>query len=436
MNEKLSRIIFDSIRDGVFTVDKNCIITSFNRSAEEITGFSAGEAVGKHCYDIFRTEVCHKQCALKDTLKKHVPVDNIRVTIITKEGCEIPINVTTTILRDDKGNNLGAVEFFHDVSEVEHLRKRLAQENVLEEIVSVNPDMNKILQLLPDIADSECNVLVQGPSGSGKELIAQAIHNLSPRKYGPYVKINCAALPETLLESELFGYEKGAFTDAKRDKPGMFCLANGGTLLLDEISEMSVALQVKLLRVLNNGEFQPLGSTRTLHSDARIIAATNSDLRQLTRENSFREDLYFRINVVTIEVPPLCDRREDIPLLAIHFIAKLKRNIHKQVSSISPEVLHLLRHYAFPGNVRELENAIEHAMVMCHGDILLPEHLPSHIVQEGGQTNGVVPDKKSEKEVIREALQRHRGNRSRVAEELSIHRSTLWRKIRMYQLEK
>ena len=219
MEGKLSRLIFNSISDGVFTVDRNCVITLFNKAAERITGFSRAEAVGKHCFDIFRTEVCHRQCALKDTLKSYAPVRDARVTIITRNGQELPIQVTTTILKDDEGNRIGAVEFFRDISEIEHLRASLEQKRALEDIVSVNPQMQKLIGLLPDIAVSNCNVLIQGPSGCGKEVFAQVIHNLSPRRYGPYVRINCAALPATLLESELFGYEKGAFTDAKVDNP-------------------------------------------------------------------------------------------------------------------------------------------------------------------------------------------------------------------------
>jgi len=294
MCEKLSELIFNSINDGVFTVDEKCRITSFNRAAERITGFKVAEAVGKHCFEVFRTEICHRQCALKDTLSRHDPVENARVTIITRDGREIPISVTTTILTDDNGAAVGAVEFFRDISEVEHLRDKLEQRQALKEIVSVSSAMQKIISILPDIAESECNVLILGPSGSGKELFAQVIHNLSPRRYGPHIKINCAALPATLLESELFGYTKGAFTDAKRDKPGQFSLANDGTLLLDEISEMEVALQVKLLRVLNNGEYRPLGSAKTMHTNARIIAATNSSPVELIAEGRFREDLYYR----------------------------------------------------------------------------------------------------------------------------------------------
>mgnify|MGYP000862300399 FL=1 len=241
----LSEIIFDSISDGVFTVDVNCKITAFNKAAEKITGFKNSEAVGKHCFDIFRTEICHKRCALKDTLKNEEPIENVRVTIISREGCEIPISVTTTLLRDNDSKVIGAVEFFRDISEIENLRKHIEQNRVLREIVSINPKMKQIIGLLPNIAQSNCNVLIQGPSGAGKELFAKVIHNLSPRKYGPYITINCAALPATLLESELFGYEKGAFTDAKKEKPGMFCIADNGTMLLDEIGEMDITLQVK-----------------------------------------------------------------------------------------------------------------------------------------------------------------------------------------------
>ena len=434
-SKDLSELIFQSISDGVFTVDQNCIITSFNRAAEEITGFEAAQAVGRPCFEVFRTEVCHKRCALKDTLKNHGPVENVRVTIITREGHELPISVTTTLLKDGNGNTIGAVEFFRDRSEIEDLQRRLGERKALSDIVSVNRQMQQLVQLLPDVADSECNVLIEGPSGSGKELIAQVIHNLSPRKYGSYIKLNCAALPATLLESELFGYVKGAFTDAKRDKPGQFCLAKGGTLLLDEIGEMDVSLQVKLLRVLNNGEYQPLGSTEAMQTDARIIAATNADLQQRIEEARFREDLYFRINVVTLQIPPLRKRPEDIPLLADHFLKTFRRKTRRSIEQISPEAIALLRKHSFAGNVRELENAIEHAFVMCHDRAIQPEHLPLSITRASGAVNGVTPRKVNEKEVIAEALRRNKGNRTRTARELGLHRSTLWRKMQVYRLD-
>lgn len=435
MLEEISAIIFNSISDGVFTVDNNCIITSFNHSAERITGFTAEQAVGKHCFDIFRTEICHKQCAMKDTLKTESSVEDARVTIISKDGHEVPIQVTTTLLRDEEDNIVGAVEFFRDVIEIEHLRKSLDRKNALSDIVSVTPRMQELISLLPDVAESECSVLIQGPSGSGKELIAQVIHNMSPRRYGPYVKINCAALPAQLLESELFGYEKGAFTDAKRDKPGQFSLANAGTLLLDEISEMDVSLQVKLLRVLNNGEYRPLGSAKTLHTNARIIAATNADLQELIARGIFREDLYYRINVVSLEIPPLRERTADIPLLVDHFMDIFRKKSRKWIQRIAPDALSVMRNYRFLGNVRELENAIEHAFVMCHGQEIQLEHLPSHIVNQAVGSNGISQDKRSEREIILETLKRHNGNRARAATELGVHRSTLWRKVRSYGID-
>lgn len=362
-------------------------------------------------------------------VKTDFPVRNARVTILTRDGRELPIQVTTTILKDEAGNRIGAVEFFRDMSEIENLRKSLEQRRTLADIVSANPAMHKLIDLLPDIAASECNVLIQGPSGCGKELFAQVIHDLSPRRYGPYIRMNCAALPATLLESELFGYVKGAFTDAKNDKPGQFAVAAGGTLLLDEIGEMDVSLQVKLLRVLNNGEYRPLGSTKTLHADARIIASTNADLQQAIANGAFREDLYYRINVVNIAIPPLCERPEDIPLLVEHFLAVFREKTAKPIERVKPEALALLRRYPLPGNVRELENAIEHAFVMCHDAEIGPEHLPPHF------SSNVLPHNGngcalSEKEMILQVLRRYQGNRSKAAAELSMHRSTLWRKMK------
>ena len=430
MDKEMTKLILNSINEGVFTVDQNCIITSFNKAAERITGFKAIEAVGKHCFDIFRTEVCHRQCALKDTLKSHNPIENTRVTIITRHGKELPISVTTTMLKNDHDELIGAVEFFRDITEIELLQKSLDQKSTLESIISVNPKMQSIISLLPDIADSECNVLIQGPSGSGKELFAQVIHGLSPRRYGPYIKLNCAALPANLLESELFGYEKGAFTDAKRNKPGQFSLANNGTLLLDEIGEMDMALQVKILRVLNNGEYRPLGSTKSFHTNARIIAATNTDLEAAIDNGRFREDLYYRINVVNVDIPPLRQRPEDIPILVNHFIKIFRKKSRKTVERISPEALAVIRQHPLPGNVRELENAIEHAFVMCHGSEIAIEHLPQHIISRSIPVNGHFNRQPNEKDIIMEALRRYNGNKVKTAKELGMHRSTLWRKIK------
>jgi PAS domain S-box-containing protein len=435
----ISTIIFESISDGVFTTDHDCRITSFNRAAEKISGFSRQEAIGKFCFDIFRTDLCQTRCALRNTLQNGKPVNNVRVTIVTRDGRKVPISVSTTVLRDHEKHHLGAVEFFRDLSEIENLQDKVSKLSGAENFVSGNEKMQHLLELLPEIAESECNVLIQGPSGSGKELIAQALHNLSPRRNNSYIRINCAALPETLLESELFGYVRGAFTDAKRDKPGMFHMAQGGTLLLDEIGDMPLTLQVKLLRVLNNGEYQPLGSTRMLKTDARIITSSNQDLKEMVQKGTFREDLYYRINVINIEIPPLHERLEDLPLLIEHFIQKFRAKRKKDIHGVSDGVLKLLRKYDFPGNVRELENAIEHAFVICRGTIIEPMHLPERIV-EAVNSNGSKPGKpqyagSSEESIIREALTRNNGNRTRTADELEMHRSTLWRKMMRYGID-
>ncbi len=432
MNEReIAEIIFNSISDGVFTVDYNCRITSFNQAAERISGFSREEAIGQFCFDIFRTDICQSRCALRHTLANGQAVSNTRVTIITRNGRRVPISVSTTVLHDKGNTPVGAVEFFHDLSAVENLRHQLDQVKQFGKLISGNPQMQKLFSMLPQIAESECNVLIQGPSGCGKELIAEAIHNFSPRKDNRYIRINCAALPENLLESELYGYAKGAFTDAKRDKPGLFLLAQGGTLLLDEIGEMPVALQSKLLRVLNNGEFQPLGSARTLRTDARILSSTNCDLEEEIRRGTFREDLYYRINVINLQVPPLSDRLEDLPILIDHFIQRLRDKRNKAIQGVSDEVLQHLRRYDFPGNVRELENAVEHAFVLCDSDTIEVDHLPERIRRTTENGSKRLPTD-SERTILLEALERHNWNKVRAAHELGINRTTLWRKMKRY----
>lgn len=431
MDEReIAAVIFDSISDGVFTVDDHCRITSFNAAAESISGFTRDEAVGQFCFDIFRTDLCQSRCALRNTLSNGEPARGSRVTIITRDGRRTPISVSTTVLRDKAGTGVGAVEFFRDLSAIENLERRLEETRQLGKLVSANPAMQRIFSLLPQIAESECNVLIQGPSGSGKELVAEAIHSFSPRREKRYIRVNCAALPENLLESELFGYTRGAFTDAKRDKPGLFLLAQGGTLLLDEIGEMPVALQSKLLRVLNNGEFQPLGSTRTLRTDARIISSTNCDLEEQIRRGAFREDLFYRVNVISVQVPSLSERIEDLPLLVEYFIERQQQRGGGAVRMISNRAIQQLRRYDFPGNVRELENAIEHACVLCDDDTIEVEHLPARILNATTATGAPRLPAGSEEAVIVETLDRHQWNKTQAARELGIDRTTLWRKMK------
>jgi len=431
--------ILRSIADGVFTVDKNRRITAFNRAAQRITGFTREEAVGKPCHEIFHASICQSACALEEALKTGNEIIDRPLNIISKEGKVIPISVSASPLRDKNGKVIGGVETFRDLSVLEELKKEIQRGYTFEDIVSKNQDIQKIFNILPDVADSNSSVLIEGPSGSGKELFAKAIHSLSARKDQAYVVVNCGALPDNLLESELFGYVKGAFTDAQRDKQGRFALAEGGTLFLDEIGDLSPLFQVKLLRVLQEHEYEPLGSTKTFKADVRIIAATNRNLAEQVHQGKFRQDLYYRLNVVRLELPPLIRRREDIPLLLDYFIGlfNLKRN--KKISGVTDDVMDFLMRYPFPGNVRELENIIEHAFVLCHENIIGMMHLPPEIIVPSSETKpllteNILPLNAAEKATIEEALKKYAGARGATAHDLGISTVTLWRKMKKLQI--
>jgi PAS domain S-box-containing protein len=434
-------LILESIADGVFTTDAEGRITSFNRAAERITGFSCKEAIGQFCFDIFRASLCQTECGLKKSLRTGKPVTNLRAEILTKDGKEIPISISTSVLRDKRGKLLGAVETFRDHSALEALRKELSKEYSFSDIVSKNHKILDLFQILPDIAESDSTVLIQGPTGSGKELFARAIHNLSRRKGKPYVKVSCAAVPETLLESELFGYVKGAFTDARKDKPGRFALAEGGTLFLDEMGDLPLSLQIKLLRVLQEKEYEPLGATFTTRADVRVITATHRDLYEMVRQGQFREDLYYRLNVVRISLPPLTERREDVPLLVENFISQFNLSKGKEIAGVTDEVMEFLMNYDYPGNVRELQNIIEHAFVLCKGRLIQLNHIPREVLsarlspEREGRRPHRNPLEEAEAALIRQALERHGGSRMRAAQELGYGRVTLWRKMKRLKLQ-
>ena len=433
-----TKAILDSIADGVFTVDKEFNITSFNRAAEKITGMNSQEAIGRKCFNVFHANICQTACVLKETITTGKEFIDVHVNILNLEGNIIPISISTAPLKNDKGKIIGGVETFRDLSAFEALRKEISRQYSVEDIISKNHEIQSIFEILPNIAESDCTVLIQGESGTGKELFARAIHNLSKRRKGPFIAVNCGALPENLLESELFGYKKGAFTDAKKDKPGRFALAEGGTLFLDEVSDLSPLLQSKLLRVLQEKEYEPLGATTTLKADARIIAATNRNLSTMVSQKSFREDLFYRLNIVKIELPPLRKRKEDIPLLVNHFIKKLNLKTGKKIIFVSDHIIRLLMSYDFPGNVRELENIIEHAFVMCQGERLEVEHLPAEFRDSFITASSTKPSsfhdrfQESEENIIKDTLQRNLGSRSATAKELGIHPSTLWRKMKRF----
>ncbi len=436
---QVTEIILESISDGVFTVDHEWHITSFNRAAEVITGIPREKAVGKFCWEILRSNMCERDCALKRTMKRGKSFIDSSTHIITKEGRHIPVVVSTALLKNAKGEVLGGVETFRDMSLVEELRKELEGRFQLGDMVSRNPGMHKIFRILPQVAESDSTVLIQGETGTGKELLAKAIHELSPRRKKPFIAVNCGALPDTLLESELFGYKKGAFTDATRDKPGFLALAEGGTVFLDEIGELSAAFQVRLLRVLQDRTYQPLGATAIVRANVRILTATNADLEDLVKKGRFRQDLFYRVNVIRLYLPPLRERREDIPMLVKHFIGRFNRLRDKSITGISQEALSLLMFHGYPGNIRELENIIEHAFVLCPEKKIavhcLPENLKTSISLPTGHSSMSAAMKSTESQVILDALERNQHNRLAAARDLGIHKSTLFRKIKALGLD-
>jgi PAS domain S-box-containing protein len=426
--------ILDSTADGIFTVDEDWKITSFNRAAEQITGIQRDEAIGRTCCDVFRASICESECALRHTMATDQPIVGKAIYIINAKGRRIPISISTAILRDEQGRIRGGVETFRDLTLIAELRKELSGQYSFADIISKSHRMQELFAILPQIAVSGSTTLIEGESGTGKELIARAIHNLSPRKTGSFIVASCAALPDTLLESELYGYKAGAFTGAHKDKPGRFTLAQGGTIFLDEIGDISPMSQVKLLRVLQEHTFEPLGSTHTERTDARVVLATNQPLADLVKAGTFRQDLYYRINVVRVVLPPLRERKEDIPLLVDHFITRFNHLQGKDISGVSADTLAILANHDYPGNVRELENIIEHAFVLCRGGVIDTAHLPEPLrpseidsAMESGKELRTLED--VEKAVILTALRRNDWHRQAAADDLGIHKTTLFRKI-------
>ena len=429
--------IVDNISDGVFSVDLDFKITFINSTARKLTGFSTMEALGKSCKDVFRTNVCNNNCPLKFTMETGNPVINKPVCINSKNGKRIPVSISTALLKNESGEIVGGVETFRDLDLALRLHREFESRFTFENIVSRNKRMLELFQTLPTIAESGSSVLIEGESGTGKELIARALHNLSRRKGGPFVPVNCGALPDNLLESELFGYIAGAFTDARKDKKGRFALAQKGTLFLDEIGNISQAMQIKLLRVLQEKEYEPLGGTSTIKSDVRIITASNAALDKLVNEGKFRDDLFYRINVIKVVLPPLRERREDIPLLIDHFVEQFNRLRRKNISGVSQPTLEILMKYDYPGNIRELENIIEHAFVICPQGIIKPEHLPAHLQEKVTIPAVEIAATMNEMEslFLIAALKRNNWSRKDTAKQIGVNPSTLYRKIKRLGLK-
>ncbi len=457
MDTVTTETILESINDGVFTIDTDWRITSFNRAAERITGISRADAIGLRCSEVFKSNMCEGHCPLAETFQTGKTVINQSGYIVNLSGRKVPVSVSTALLRDSTGVIIGGAETFRDLSELEQLRKLRARER-FGSIVSNSEAMRKIVNMVPAVAQSNSTVLILGESGTGKEVLARTIHSCSAQKQGPFIAVNCGALPDTLLESELFGYRKGAFTGAQKDKPGRFALARKGTLFLDEIGDISPAMQVKLLRVLQDRQFEALGAQESEKTDARIICATNRNLEDLVRQGKFRQDLYYRIHIIEMLIPPLRMRREDIPLLADQFLQRFSVLNNKQIERFSAEVYAKFYTYHWPGNIRELENAVERAVVLCQGSLITVQDLPYEIAEltVSGQRSAEMPNAErlcskrviegdsrsvsavrnlAERELIIETLERCSWQVSLAAQELGMHRATLYRKMKKLSIE-
>jgi len=450
--ERMLAAILNSVGEAVVTVDREHRIAWFNRGAEGLVGVSSAEALGKDCREILKASFGPAQhdCPMGDLAEGGRPRTDVEGTLLRADGRIVPISASWSFFENEGGDRIGFVIVFRSFEEIERIAEERKSRFPFREIVGKTPRIRQIFELVGMIRETDSTVLLTGESGTGKGLFARAIHDLSPRREGPFVKVNCAALSETLLESEMFGHVKGAFTGAIADKTGRFEAAQGGTIFLDEIGEISPGLQVKLLRVLQDKEFERVGTSRTQRTDARVIAATNRELKAAMRDGRFREDLFYRLNVIPIAVPPLRERKEDIPLLAGAILKKLKQRGLDRVRSIAPGAMRFLIDYDWPGNIRELENVLERGVVCCRGSVLSVEDL-SEEVREGTRVRrkgeddagpGWDPDAGSpeekpaphpvepERAEILAALERHRWNRGETAASLGIDRSTLWRKMK------
>lgn len=433
--------IFHSRLEGTFTIDNDWTITSFNRAAERMTGYTIEEAVGKKCWQIFCANQCRNGCHMEKTMKARTPSGHEEMLIVQKSGAKLPIRVNSAPLCDEEGQDIGGVVTFQDISELRNLSRHIDEQYRFENMIGHSKAMQQVYDMMENVIQSDSTVLITGDSGTGKELVARAIHVNSDRRSEPFMAVNCSAFVETLLESELFGHEKGAFTGAVRSKPGRFELAGEGTLFLDEIGDISLPIQVKLLRILETREYERVGGTRPLKLNARLITATNKNLEDEVKAGRFREDLYYRINVINIDLPALTERIDDLPLLVEHFLRKFRSKFHKSIKSVSPGAFRLFSRYHWPGNIRELENVIEHAFVVCRGDVIDTEHLPErlwpsmeNIEKKIAANTDDQPLKNAEKILIESTLEKFGGHRAKTAAALGINKATLWRKMKKYQL--
>lgn len=432
--------IFHAVKEGIVTVDEKGVIRQVNVAAGQMLGEDIGDLAGRPARDAFTGALAPAAEALARTLATHNEVEEFHVEATLPRCGEKVFVLSTTPLGN--GETGGAVLALRDLTQVTRLEKQLASDHHYQNMIGRSAPMLEVFNLIKNVAETDSTVLIYGESGTGKELVAAALHYTSPRANGPFVKVNCAALAEEILESELFGHVKGAFTGAIKDRVGRFEAANRGTILLDEVGDISPRLQLRLLRVLQEREFERVGDTRPIHVDVRIIASTNKDLLQRIREGSFREDLYYRLNVVRIELPPLRERRSDIPLLIDHLRGKFNRAFKKEIAGVSPDALELIMRHPWSGNVRELENCLERAFIVCHENVIKPEHLPREVVCATATVTTshlrAVPEpistRELDRETVYETLAKTDWNVAKSARLLGVARNTLYQRMRTYNL--
>jgi PAS domain S-box-containing protein len=430
--------VFDQLSDALVLYDRDFRITGVNRAAEKLFGMSSEAMVGRNCRDVFRCDVCEPGCGVLVGLNQS-PASNATLRINTANGLERLVVMKTTQLYGENGDLEGVVATIKDVTEEASPQRR--------EVIADSPLMREVVNFVRRVAASEAStILLEGENGTGKDLIAKTLHYQSLRQAEPFIAINCAAIPETLLESELFGYERGAFTDAKAQKRGIFELADKGTLFLDEIGEIPLMLQAKLLRVLEEQNFRRLGGLKDIQVDLRVIAATNKNLREAVREGAFRQDLYFRLNVIQIEIPPLRERPEDVLPMAKFFVEHYNRKFKRHVEGIADDSARLLLAHSWPGNVRELRNAIERAMILEESSLICPSSLPISVTRpDGAQAMAVaapapeIPSEAmsledNERHLLAKALEKTSGNQTQAARLLRITRDTLRYKMKKFNL--
>ena len=448
--------VLDEIPLGIAILDNDQKLVFFNRALESLTGFVGSESYGIPCSYIIRCNHCFQGCPIKQLTDENRSVTTDS-NIINKSREKIPVRITSSLLLDNDENQLGYIETFEDVRVLEAECSKVDRVFKLDEMIGRSPQMKRIFNMIPVIAQTDSSVLITGQTGTGKDMLAEAIHKASDRAKGPFVKVNCGALPETLLESELFGHQKGAFTGAYENRLGRFRLAHNGTLLLTEIGDLPLALQVKLLSFLDDKVVYPLGSSKGVHVDVRVIAATNRTLEEMAEKGHFRRDLLFRLNVIRMELPPLHERKEDINTLLDHFLRLMGLKFKNRVRSFSPEAKELLLNYPYPGNVRELRNIVEYSVNVCEGESIETVHLPAYLVdatdvppENEVKTSNVVEEESgpvavfkldypnwraAEKKMIFEAMIKAKGSRTRAASILGWGRSTLWRKMKRLGIE-